>query len=181
MPKLENTQHKLDRVRPPRVQITYDVEIGDAIEKKELPLVAGILADLGGNKPVRTPAALKQRRFVEIDRDNFDAVMESITPGVMFTVNDLMKPKKADGTHEQLTVTLKFEKMEQFDPVRVLKQVPSLEALFAARERLSDLFTKLDGNDELDGELHRVVGLKGQDEFTALLPPAADDDKDGDA
>ena len=173
----ESTQHKLDRVRPPRVQITYDVEIGDAIEKKELPLVAGILADLGGNKPVKTQPALKKRRFVEIDRDNFDAVMDSITPGLEFTVDNLVKPKKEDGTHEKLSVTLQFTRMEEFDPVEVLKQVPDLKKLFEARQYLSDLETKLDGNDELDSELRTVVALKAKpEEFKALLP-AADDGK----
>ena len=75
----ESTQHKLDRIRPPRVQITYDVEVGDAIEMKELPFVVGVLADLAG-KPAEEPPKLKERKFVEIDRDNFNDVMESIAP-----------------------------------------------------------------------------------------------------
>jgi type VI secretion system protein ImpB len=180
MPKLENTQHTLDRIRPPRVQITYDVEIGDAIEKKELPLVAGILADLGGNSPRVAQPPLKKRRFVEIDRDNFDAVMMSITPGLEITVANLLKAKTADGKHEPLKVKdLRFAKMDDFDPVAVLKQVPELKALFEARQRLSDLATKLDGNDELEDELRGVVALKEKpDELKALLPPAGGDKKD---
>jgi type VI secretion system protein ImpB len=152
----ENTQHKLDRVRPPRVQITYDVEIGDAIEKKQLPLVAGIMADLSG-KPVDALPPLKRRKFVEIDRDNFDGVMKSISPRLAFSV-----PNRITDEDVQVGVELTFRGMEDFDPVAVLKQVEPLRKLFEARQRLSDLATKLDGNDELDRLLREVVASSEQ-------------------
>jgi type VI secretion system protein ImpB len=152
----ESTQHKLDRVRPPRVQITYDVEIGDAIEKKQLPLVAGIMADLSG-KPAEALPPLKKRKFVEIDRDNFDGVMKSISPRLAFNV-----PNRITDEDVQVGVELKFSSMEDFDPVAVLRQVEPLRKLFEARQRLSDLATKLDGNDELDRLLREVVASSEQ-------------------
>jgi len=152
----ESTQHKLDRVRPPRVQITYDVEIGDAIEKKQLPLVAGIMADLSG-KPAEALPPLKKRKFVEIDRDNFDGVMKSISPRLAFNV-----PNRITDEDVQVGVELRFSSMEDFDPVAVLKQVEPLRKLFEARQRLSDLATKLDGNDELDRLLREVVASSEQ-------------------
>ena len=166
----ENTQHKLDRVRPPRVQITYDVEIGDAIEKKQLPLVAGIMADLSG-KPVDALPPLKRRKFVEIDRDNFDGVMKSISPRLAFNV-----PNRITDEDVQVGVELKFGSMEDFDPVAVLRQVEPLRKLFEARQRLSDLATKLDGNDELDRLLREVVASSEQlEEIKGALAPAAGD------
>lgn len=152
----ESTQHKLDRVRPPRVQITYDVEIGDAIEKKQLPLVAGIMADLSG-KPAEALPPLKKRKFVEIDRDNFDGVLKSISPRLAFNV-----PNRITDEEVQVGVELKFSSMEDFDPVAVLRQVEPLRKLFEARQRLSDLATKLDGNDELDRLLREVVASSEQ-------------------
>jgi type VI secretion system protein ImpB len=147
----ESTQHKLDRIRPPRVQITYDVEIGGAIEKKELPLVIGVLADLSG-KPDAPLPKLKERGFVEIDRDNFNDVLASIAPRVAFAVeNKLAK----DGSY--LNTELRFRSMDDFSPVNVVEQVPALKKLFDARNKLSDLLAKLDGNDELDGALQQIV------------------------
>ncbi len=166
----ESTQHKLDRVRPPRVQITYDVEIGDAFEKKQLPLVAGILADLSG-KQTEAPAPLKKRKFVEIDRDNFNGVMSSIAPRLAFNV-----PNRITDEDVQVGVELKFSSMEDFDPVAVLKQVEPLRKLFEARQRLSDLATKLDGNDELDRLLRDVVVNTDQlQQIKGALAPASGD------
>ncbi|MEX2570220.1 MAG: type VI secretion system contractile sheath small subunit [Gemmatimonadota bacterium] len=146
----DSTQHKLSRVRPPRVQISYDVEIGDAIEKKELPLVMGVMADLSG-KPEEPLPVLKQRKFVEIDRDNFNDVLAASAPRIAFQVeNRLVEDSK-------LNVELKFNDIEDFDPVNVLQQVEPLRKLFDARQRLSDLITKLDGNDDLDRLLQEVV------------------------
>lgn len=147
---VESIQHKLDRVRPPRVQITYDVEIGNAIEKKELPLVVGILADLSG--ATQNPAKLNERRFIDIDSDNFDHVVASIAPSVTVNVtNTLNKEGKP------LSANLTFSKIEDFDPVNVVKKVTPLKVLFEARERLRDLLTKLDGNDKLDELLKEVL------------------------
>ena len=147
----ESTQHKLDRVRPPRVQITYDVEIGDAIEMKELPFVAGIMADLSGT-PENPLPKLKDRKFVEIDRDNFNDVMAAIKLRAVCQVDNRLVN---DGT--KINVALTFDNIESFNPVNVLKQVEPLKKLYEARQKLSDLLTKLDGNDDLDRLLQDVV------------------------
>jgi type VI secretion system protein ImpB len=147
----ESTQHKLDRVRPPRVQITYDVEIGGAIQKKELPLVVGIMSDLTGATINATP--LKDRKFVEIDRDNFNDVMKSIAPTVSVSVES-----RIDKTASSLPVTLSFQTIEDFNPANLVEQVDGLRKLLASRRRLNDLLAKLDGNDELNSALLDVVG-----------------------
>ncbi|MBG4800936.1 type VI secretion system contractile sheath small subunit [Pseudomonas aeruginosa] len=163
----ESTQHKLDRVRPPRVQITYDVEIGNAIEKKELPLVVGILADLSG-KPDTPPAKLVERRFVDIDRDNFNEILSSISPRATLQVDNTIS-----GDDSKLNVELRFNHIEDFDPVNLVKQVVPLRRLFDARQRLRDLLTKLDGNDDLDQLLQDVVAnTEGLQEIKAARPEA---------
>jgi len=166
----ESIQKKLDRVRPPRVQITYDVETGGAIEMKELPFLVGILSDLSGKPEVALPK-VKDRKFVEIDRDNFNDVMAAIGPRLAYQVpNTLQK----DGT--KLNVVLKFEELDDFDPVRVLKQVPALAKLFEARSRLTDLLAKLDGNDDLDSLLSDVIAnSEQQGALKAELAGAAGD------
>jgi type VI secretion system protein ImpB len=143
----ESLQHKLDRVRPPRVQITYDVETGGAIQKKELPFVVGVLADLSG-KPAEALPKLKERKFVEIDRDNFNDVLASARPRLAFQVNNVL-----GGAAEKLNVELSFENMDDFGPLAVIEQVAALRKLYDARQRLSDLLAKLDGNDSLDSVL----------------------------
>lgn len=147
----ESTQKKLSRIRPPRVQITYDVEIGDAIQMKELPFVAGILADLSG-KPAEALPKLKDRKFVEIDRDNFNDVLASCAPRLALRVDN--KLAKDDS---KLNVELNFNSIDDFDPVEVVKQVEPLRKLFDARQRLMDLLAKLDGNDKLDALLQEIV------------------------
>jgi type VI secretion system protein ImpB len=148
----ESTQHKLDRIRSPRVQITYDVEIGGAIQKKELPFVVGVMADLSG-KPDQPLPRLKERKFVEIDRDNFNAVLASMAPRLPLRVNNRLS--KDPGT--KLNAELRFSSMDDFTPLNLVKQVEPLRKLFEARTRLSDLISKLDGNDALDGMLQDVV------------------------
>jgi type VI secretion system protein ImpB len=147
----ESTQHKLDRIRSPRVQITYDVEIGGAIQKKELPLVVGVLADLSG-KPDKPLPKLKERKFVSIDRDNFNDVMASSTPRLAVQVPN--KLSKAGGF---LNTELRFNSMEDFEPLSIVKQVPAMKKLLEARGRLNDLLGKLDGNDDLDAKLQEIV------------------------
>lgn len=147
----ESTQKKLMRIRPPRVQITYDVETGGAIEKKELPLVVGILADLAGKQ--ETPMApIKSRKFVEIDRDNFNDVMASINPRLTFQVNNNLKD---DDT--KLNVELRFRKIDDLRPEAIVQQIEPLRKLFEARQRLNDLLAKLDGNDDLDVLLQDIA------------------------
>ncbi|HEX7864012.1 MAG TPA: type VI secretion system contractile sheath small subunit [Variovorax sp.] len=143
-------QNWVGRNRPPRVQITYDVEIGDAVEKKELPLVVGLLADLSG-QPAQPLPKLKERRFVEIDRDNFDGVLGNISPRLDLSVPDTMK---GEGN---LKIELNFKEFTDFHPEAIVSQVPRLAKLLEARQQLRDLLAKLDGNDELDGLLERVV------------------------
>ncbi|MBY0411466.1 MAG: type VI secretion system contractile sheath small subunit [Burkholderiaceae bacterium] len=143
-------QHWVGRNRPPRVQITYDVEIGDAVEKKELPLVVGLLADLSG-QPVKPLPKLKERRFVEIDRDNFDNVMAKISPRLDLSVPDTMK---GEGN---LKIELNFAEFGDFHPEAIVNQIPRLAKLLEARQQLRDLLAKLDGNDELDDLLESVV------------------------
>jgi len=147
----DSLQKWVGRNRPPRVQITYDVEIGDAVEKKELPLVVGVMADLLG-KPAAAPIKLKDRRFVEIDRDNFDEIMGKLAPRLDMSVADTMK---GDGN---LKVELNFKKFADFHPEAIVDQVPRLKKLLEARLELRDLLSKLDGNDELGGLLANVVG-----------------------
>lgn len=159
----ESTQHKLDRVRPPRVQITYDVETGGAIQKKELPLVVGVLADLSG-KPAEAPAQLKTRGFVSIDRDNFNDVLSSIGPRLAFQVEN-----KIANDESKLNVELNFRDIDDFEPVALIQQITVLRKLYEARQRLSDLLTKLDGNDDLDRLLQEIVqNTEGLTELKAL-------------
>jgi type VI secretion system protein ImpB len=167
----ESTQKKLDRVRPPRVQITYDVHTGGAIEKKELPLLVGILADLSG-KPAEPLPKVKDRKFVEIDRDNFNDVLASAAPRLAFQV-----PNRLQDDGSKMNVLLNFREIDDFGPVNVIKQVPALARLLEARQRLSDLLAKLDGNDELGSILNDVVAnTEQQQELKGLLgssePPA---------
>jgi type VI secretion system protein ImpB len=151
MPKTESLQHKLDRVRRPRVHITYDVEIGDAIELKELPFVVGVLADLSG-KPEEPLPRLKDRKFVEIDRDNFNKVLAAIKPRLAYQVENTLQN---DGS--KLNIELRFNDMDDFVPDQIVKQVEPLRRLVEARERLEHLMSKMDGNDRLEQVLQDVV------------------------
>jgi len=151
MAKKESLQHKLDRVRAPRVQITYDVEIGDSIEMKEIPFVMGVLADLSG-KPDEPLPRLRDRKFIEIDRDNFNNVLEGMKPRVAFKVDN-----KLTGDDTKLAVELRFKSIDDFRPENVVTQVEPLRKLLDARQRLSGLLNKLDGNDKLDDLLQKVI------------------------
>lgn len=166
----ESSQKWLLRNRPPRVKITYDVETGGAIERKELPFIMGVLADLSG-KPAEALPPVKDRKFVEVDRDNFNEVLASIKPRLTYRVPNKLAPE----TDEQLSVELSFSHLDDFSPVEVLKQVEPLRRLFEARERLRDLLTKLDGNDSLEELLKQVAeDPEKQAELKKLLAPAAD-------
>ena len=147
----ESLQHTLDRVRAPRVHITYDVEIGDAIEMKEIPFVVGVLADLSGNPDEPLPK-LKDRKFIEIDRDNFNNVLEGMKPRIAFKVDN-----KLTDEDTKMAVELRFKSMDDFHPEQVANQVTPVRKLVEARRRLSDLLSKLDGNDKLDELLQEVI------------------------
>lgn len=147
----ESLQHTLDRVRSPRVQITYDVEVGDAIEKKEIPFVVGVLGDLSG-KPEEPLPPLKQRKFIEIDRDNFNTVLQGMKPRLAYKVDN-----KLTDEDTKLAVELNFKSMDDFQPDRVAEQITPVRKLLDARKRLSELLSKLDGNDKLDELLQNVL------------------------
>ncbi|MBV9211454.1 MAG: type VI secretion system contractile sheath small subunit [Acidobacteria bacterium] len=151
MPKKESTQHKLDRIRPPRVHITYDVEIGGAIELKELPFVVGVLGDFSG-KPEEPLPRLKDRKFVEIDRDNFNQVLAGMKPRLAYNVENKLTD---DGS--KMGVELRFNSIEDFEPDQLVQQVEPLRRLVEARKKLSDLLSKMDGNDKLESLLQEVI------------------------
>lgn len=149
----ESVHKKLDRVRSPRVHVTYDVEIGDAIELKEIPFVMGVLADLSG-KPEEALPRLKERRFIEINPDNFDSVLASMKPRVAFTVENKLSDDPNAG---KIGVDLRFSSMEDFEPENVAKQVKPLRDLLELRTKLSDLRGTLQGNDKLESLLQDVM------------------------
>jgi type VI secretion system protein ImpB len=147
----ESTQKKLERDRPPRVQITYDVEVGDAIETKELPFVLGVLGDYSGNPREPLPR-MKDRKFVQIDKDTFDDVLKGMTPRLQLQVDNRLKE---DGS--RLALELEFQKLEDFDPLSVVNQVEPLRRLLEVRQRLTDLKNKMVGNDRLEELLDSLV------------------------
>jgi len=147
----ESLQHKLDRVRKPRVHITYDVEIGDAMVKRELPFVVGVIGDFSGN-PTKKLKPLKERKFIAIDRDNFNDVMSRMTPGASFRVENTLKD---DGS--EMAVNLSFNKIEDFEPANVVQQVEPLRKLLETRNKLRDLMTKVDVSEELENVLEQVL------------------------
>ena len=151
MPKRESVQQKIARVRPPRVHITYDVETGGAIEMKELPFVLGVLGDYSG-KPEEALPGIKNRKFVEIDRDNFDQVLAGMKPRLAYTTDNKLQD---DGS--KVGVELKFKSMEDFEPDNVVQQVEPLRKLVEARKKLSDLLSKMDGNDKLETILNDLI------------------------
>lgn len=147
----QSLQHKIDKVRAPRVHITYDVEIGGASERKEIPFVVGVLADLSG-KPEEPLPKMKERKFVEIDRDNFNSVLAAMKPRVSFLVDNRLA--KDDS---KLAVELRFTSLEDFGPEQVVRQIDPLRKLVETRRRLSELLNKLDGNDRLDELLQKAI------------------------
>jgi type VI secretion system protein ImpB len=147
----ESTQQKLSRVRAPRVHITYDVEVGDAIELKELPFVMGVFGDFTG-QPEQPLPRLSDRKFVEVNPDNFDQVLEKMSPHVAFSVDNKLSKDKG-----QLKVNLNFKELADFEPEQVARKIEPLRELLDLRSKLSDLRGSLQGNDKLDEILHKVV------------------------
>src|ERR1019366_2465403 len=142
---------KLGRIRPPRVHITYDVETGGAIEKKEIPFVVGVMADLSA-QPDKPLAKLKDRKFTEIDRDNFDQVMAKQEPRLAFKVDNTLSA--AGG---KLGVELRFKKLTDFEPQNVARQVKPLNELLELRTKLANLSSSLYGNDKLEEVLRDAI------------------------
>jgi len=147
----DSIQKKLSRVRPPRVQITYDVEIGGAIEQKELPFVLGVTGDYAGHNT--NQPKLKERKFVQVDRDNIDDVMKGIAPSLAMRVDNKLDP----ASDSKLSVELSFKQIEDFEPQNVARQVGPLKQLLELRTRLDNLKNKMIGNDRLEELLDEVV------------------------
>jgi type VI secretion system protein ImpB len=142
---------KLKRVRKPRVHITYEVETEGAQIERELPFVMGVMGDFSGD-PTQPLKPLAERKFVQIDRDNFNDVMARIAPGLKLKVDNTLAD---DGS--QMAVNLAFNSIDDFEPGRVIEQVPALKSLLETRNKLRDLLSKADRSDELEGLLEKVL------------------------
>jgi type VI secretion system protein ImpB len=164
--KKESVQKKLQKVRPPRVQLTYDVERGDAIELKELPFVVGVLGDFAAQSEL-PQGKVRDRKFVNIDMDNFDDVIDGLSPRVAFRAKNRLT---ADGG--ELAVNLTFRKFEDFRPEAVVDQVEPLRKLLEARSKLADLRNKLAGNEKLEDLLNDV--LSNTEQLQSLSGGAGD-------
>lgn len=160
MAKKESIQKRLQRVRPPRVQLTYDVEIGDAIEVKELPFVVGVLGDFAAQSR-EAQGKVRDRKFVNIDMDNFDDVLDGMAPRAAYRVKNRLT---AEGG--ELGVDIEFRKFEDFRPESVVQQVEPLRKLQEARAKLADLRNKLAGNEKLEDLLNDV--LNNTDQLNSL-------------
>ena len=171
----ESTQTKLSRVRPPRVQITYDVQVGDAIELKEIPFVLGVLADLSGN-PTEELARLKDRKFVEVTPDNFDDVLSSMKPHLAYSVENKLA---SDPDAPKLKVDLNFRSLEDFEPEKVARQIKPLEQLLELRTRLADLRGSLQTNQTLDDLLQEVINSSEKMQRLRTEVQAAEKAKEG--
>jgi type VI secretion system protein ImpB len=147
----ESVFKKKGRVRPPRVHIEYEVELGGAQVMKELPFVMGVMSDLSG-QPKKALPKLSERKFVEIDRDNFDDVLKSMKPRLAFRVDNKLQD---DGS--ELSVELNFEKLGDFSPENVVKQVGPLNDLLDVRNKLKDLLSRTEGNDRLEELLGSII------------------------
>ncbi|PAU82143.1 type VI secretion system contractile sheath small subunit [Halovibrio salipaludis] len=148
---MESVHDKLSRVRKPRVHITYDVETEGAMVKKELPFVVGVMGDFSGNNNTDLKP-LKDRRFIQIDRDNFDDVMRRMSPKLSMKVDN-----KLSDDDSQMAVELEFNRMEDFEPEAIVNQVEPLRELMETRNKLRDLMTKVDRSEELEELLERVL------------------------
>ncbi len=151
---------KLNRVRKPRVHITYEVETEGAQVQRELPFVVGVMGDFSGD-PTQPLRPLSERKFVQIDRDNFDDIMARMAPGLKLKVDNTLA-----GDGSQMAVDLKFNRLEDFDPAKVAEQVPALKALMETRNKLRDLMSKVDRSEELENLLEQV--LKNEDDLKSL-------------
>ena len=147
----ESIHEKLKRVRKPRVHITYEVETEGAEILRELPFVVGIMGDFSGD-PTQPLRPLSERKFIQIDRDNFNEVMARMTPGLNLRVENKLAE---DGS--EMAVALKFNSIEDFEPARVAEQVPALKALLETRNKLRDLMSKVDRSEELEDLLEQIL------------------------
>ncbi len=149
---MSSVHSKLSRVRKPRVHITYEVETNGATEKKELPFLMGVVGDFSGNKPAQSLKPLRDRKFVNIDRDNINDVLKQMTPGLNMEVENTLA-----GDGSMMKVNLKFESMDDFNPARVAEQVEPLKKLLDVRNQLKDLRSKVDVSTDLESTLEKVL------------------------
>ncbi|RKZ70432.1 MAG: type VI secretion system contractile sheath small subunit [Gammaproteobacteria bacterium] len=147
----ESIHDKLKRVRKPRVHITYDVETNGAVQEKEIPFVMGVMGDYSGDN-TESKKALKDRKFSQIDRDNFNEVMTNISPQLNLKVENTLE---SDGS--EMSVNLEFNNMEDFEPQNIVEKVDPLKKLMETRNKLRDLLTKADRSDELESLLEEVL------------------------
>ncbi len=162
---------RLNRVRKPRVHITYEVETEGAQVVRELPFVVGVMGDFSGD-PTQPLRPMSERKFIQIDRDNFNDVLARMTPGVKLKVDNKLAD---DGS--QMAVELKFNSMDDFEPARIAEQVPALKALMETRNKLRDLMSKVDRSEDLENLLEQV--LKNEDDFKKLSGQLGLDKKEG--
>ncbi|MBS63989.1 type VI secretion system contractile sheath small subunit [Salinisphaera sp.] len=174
MAKNESVQKRLQKVRPPRVQLTYDVEKGDAIEEKELPFVVGAVGDFRGQSEVEQPK-LRDRKFISVDRDNLDEVMSGLAPRAAYRVRNRLSDEGGE-----FGVDMTFKSMDDFSPESVVEQVEPLKQLVDARRKLADLRNKLAGNEKLEDMLAEVLSNTEQLEALKKSASAADDNGDDD-
>jgi len=153
-PSMSSMQHKLDRVRRPRVQITYDVETNGAMRKVELPFVVGVLADLSG-KPKEALKELRERQVAKIDRDNFNDVMKKAAPRLSFSV-----PDKISGQDQKLPVELNFRSIDDFEPGAIAEQLEPTKELLAMRRNLKQLLSKMEGKPQVEKLLNEILTNK---------------------
>ena len=142
---------KLGRVRKPRVHISYEVETEGAAVKKELPFVVGVMGDFSGD-PTSPLKPLKDRKYIQIDRDNFDGILSRMTPGVNLKVENTLA-----GDGSEMAVQLKFNSMDDFSPESIVNQVDPLKKLQQTRDQLRDILTKADLSEDLENVLEKVL------------------------
>jgi type VI secretion system protein ImpB len=173
--KKESIQQKIGRIRPPRVHITYDVEIGGAMVMKELPFVVGVMGDFSG-QPAEALPPVRDRKFVQVDRDNFDQVLAGMKPRLVLRV-----PNKLSQTGGSMSVELNFEALDDFHPDQLVQQVEPLRKLVELRQNLNDLLAKMDGNEKLGNILEDIMNnSEAQKQLGAALgieDPSSGDEK----
>jgi type VI secretion system protein ImpB len=153
---MQSVHDKLKKIRKPRVHITYDVETEGATEVKELPFVVGVMGDFSGD-PTEPLKSLKDRKFISIDRENFDEVMKRMTPGLNMKVENTLA-----GDGSETAIALKFKSLDDFDPANVVEQVPALKKLMETRNQLRDLMAKADSSDKLENLLESILQDENQ-------------------
>ena len=169
----DSSQQRVGRVRPPRVQITYDVEDGGATQSKELPMVAGVVSDLSGDG--EDPNEYAERKFVEVEQGGVDNLMKRVAPKLQYTVKDEISGEE----DKEIGVNLDFKSVDDFSPLGVAAQLPQTAKLLEARRQLTDLLGKVESNDKLDGLLGDILTDADKQQELRDALGLDDDDKGG--